>query len=130
MCSTFKLGLVGAVLERVDQGQVRLDQPLRYGPGDLLDHAPVCRARLGEGALSVGELCAAAIMVSDNTAANLLLRMLGGPPGFNTAMLKFDMARFYEKSVLDLADSVRPNGGFTETSPFVGIADAGLGGGA
>jgi alpha-L-rhamnosidase len=44
-----------------------------------------------------------------------------------TAMLNFDMARFYEKSVLDLADSVRPNGGFTETSPFVGIADAGLG---
>lgn len=47
-----------------------------------------------------------------------------------TAMLNFDMARFYEKSVLDLSDSVRTNGGFTETSPFVGIADAGLGGGA
>ncbi len=48
----------------------------------------------------------------------------------DTAMLNFDMARFYEKSVLDLADSMRPNGGFTETSPFVGIADAGLGEGA
>ena len=48
----------------------------------------------------------------------------------DTAMLNFDMARFYEKSVLDLADSVRPNGGFTETSPFVGIADSGLGEGA
>ncbi len=32
-----------------------------------------------------------------------------------TAMLNFDMARFYEKSMLDLADSARPNGGFTET---------------
>ena len=47
-----------------------------------------------------------------------------------TAMLNFDMARFYEKSILDLADSVRANGGFTETAPYVGIADAGLGDGA
>ncbi len=44
------------------------------------------------------------------------------------AMLNFDMARFYAKAVRDLADAVRPNGGFTETAPFVGIADAGLGG--
>ncbi len=44
------------------------------------------------------------------------------------AMLNFDMDRFYAKAVQDLADAVRPNGGFTETAPFVGIADAGLGG--
>lgn len=44
------------------------------------------------------------------------------------AMLNFDMVRFYAKAVQDLADAVRPNGGFTETAPFVGIADQGLGG--
>ena len=43
------------------------------------------------------------------------------------AMLNFDMARFYAKAVQDLADAVRPNGGFTETAPFVGISDEGLG---
>ncbi len=43
------------------------------------------------------------------------------------AILNFDMSRFYAKSVDDLAEAVRPNGGFTETAPFVGIADAGLG---
>jgi alpha-L-rhamnosidase len=42
------------------------------------------------------------------------------------AMLNFDMARFYGKAVEDLADAVRPNGGFTETAPFVGISDEGL----
>jgi len=46
------------------------------------------------------------------------------------AMLNFDMTRFYGKAVEDLADAVRPNGGFTETAPFVGIADDGLGEGA
>ena len=43
------------------------------------------------------------------------------------AILNFDMARFYAKAVQDLADAARPNGGFTETAPFVGIADDGLG---
>ena len=43
------------------------------------------------------------------------------------ALFNFDMARFYAKSVDDLADAVRPNGGFTETAPFVGIASEGLG---
>jgi alpha-L-rhamnosidase len=43
------------------------------------------------------------------------------------AMLNFGMSRFYAKAVEDLADAVRPNGGFTETAPFVGISDEGLG---
>ena len=46
------------------------------------------------------------------------------------AMFNFDMNRFYEKAVWDLADAARRNGGFTETAPFVGIADIGLGEGA
>jgi alpha-L-rhamnosidase len=44
-----------------------------------------------------------------------------------TAIFNFDMDRFYAKAVQDLSDAVRPNGGFTETAPFVGIADEGLG---
>ncbi|HRY47569.1 MAG TPA: family 78 glycoside hydrolase catalytic domain [Candidatus Paceibacterota bacterium] len=43
------------------------------------------------------------------------------------AMLNFDMSRFYAKAAQDLLDDVRPNGGFTETAPYVGIADEGLG---
>jgi alpha-L-rhamnosidase len=46
------------------------------------------------------------------------------------AMLNFDMSRFYAKAVADLRNAVRSNGGFTETAPFVGIADEGLGGGS
>ncbi len=42
-------------------------------------------------------------------------------------MNNFDMSRFYEKTVADFADAMRPDGGLTETAPFVGIADEGLG---
>ena len=46
------------------------------------------------------------------------------------AILNFDMARFYRKAAEDLGDAARPNGGFTETAPFVGISDEGLGEGS
>jgi alpha-L-rhamnosidase len=42
----------------------------------------------------------------------------------------FDMSLFLEKRVMDFVAAQRPNGGFTETAPFVGISDAGLGEGS
>jgi hypothetical protein len=45
-------------------------------------------------------------------------------------ILNFDMALFYGKRLDDVAASQRPNGGFTETAPYVGIDDAGLGDGS
>jgi alpha-L-rhamnosidase len=46
------------------------------------------------------------------------------------AIYNLDMARFYAKTVHDFADAQRPNGGFPEIAPDVGIAVEGLGGGA
>ena len=43
------------------------------------------------------------------------------------AIFNFNMARFYAKTVRDFQDAARPNGGLTETAPYVGIADFGLG---
>jgi len=82
MCSTFKLMLAAAVLARADAGAERLDRPVAYGPKDLLDYAPTARAHVGEGRLSVAALCEAAVTLSDNTAANLLLASVGGPAGY------------------------------------------------
>jgi len=80
MCSTFKALAVAAALKRVDAGLDGLDRKIAYGPADLLDYAPVAKAHVGEGAMSLAEVCAAALQWSDNTAANLLLRAIGGPP--------------------------------------------------
>ncbi len=79
MCSTFKASLAGLVLSRVDAGRDRLESQVRYGAADLQPYAPVAREHLARGALSVGELCAAAVELSDNTCANLLLARVGGP---------------------------------------------------
>ena len=79
MASTFKWTLAAFVLARVDKGELDPDEPVRYGPADLLSYAPIAKAHLAEGALSVGALAAAAVEWSDNTAANLLLNLCGGP---------------------------------------------------
>jgi beta-lactamase class A len=81
LCSTFKVLLAGAVLARVEKGQERMDRPIAYTKADLLDYAPVTKARAAEGRMTVEALCAAAVEASDNTAANLLLQTLGGPAG-------------------------------------------------
>jgi len=79
MCSTFKASLAAFVLARADRGQEQLDQMIAYGPGDLLDYAPVARQNLAKGAMSVADMCAAIVELSDNTCANLLLARVGGP---------------------------------------------------
>jgi len=81
LCSTFKLLLGAAVLARVDAGELSLDRRVAYGKGDLLSYAPVTTKHVAEGGMTVGDLCAATIQTSDNTAANLLLPLVGGPEG-------------------------------------------------
>jgi beta-lactamase class A len=81
MCSTFKFLLAGCILKQVDTQNLDLNKFIPYGNKDLLEYAPVTRAHLAQGAMTVGDLCAAAIELSDNTAANLLLEQIGGPAG-------------------------------------------------
>jgi len=79
MCSTFKLLAVAAVLARVDRRTEQLDRRIVFGKDVLLNHAPVTSQHVGPPGMSVAALCEAAITVSDNTAANLLLTSMGGP---------------------------------------------------
>ncbi len=81
MCSTFKWVLAAAVLARVDRGELSLGDRVPYGANDLLEHAPVTREHVRGGAMTVDALAAAAVTVSDNTAANLLLAKIDGPDG-------------------------------------------------
>jgi beta-lactamase class A len=81
MCSTFKFLAAAAALKRVDDGQEKLDRFITYGANDILEYAPVTKAHLKDGGMTLGALCAAAIEQSDNAAGNLLLDAIGGPAG-------------------------------------------------
>jgi beta-lactamase class A len=81
LCSTFKLLLAAAVAARVDRGEETWEKPVAYATADLLDWSPVTgqAEHVSAGEMTVAELCAAAMQWSDNTAANLLLKEIGGP---------------------------------------------------
>ncbi|MFD8133407.1 class A beta-lactamase [Streptomyces mirabilis] len=98
LCSVFKTLAAAAVLRDLDRHGETLARRIHYTAADLAGYSP----KTGEpehlaGGMTVGELCDAAIRYSDNTAANLLLRELGGP----TAITRFCRSLGDPKTRLD-----------------------------
>lgn len=79
MCSTFKLALAAAVLREADGGRLALDERIAFGKDDMVPYAPVTEKHLADGDMSIGALAEATQTTSDNVAANLLMKRLGGP---------------------------------------------------
>lgn len=87
LCSTYKLLAAGFVLSRVDSGAEKLDRRITFGKDVLVTYSPVTEKHVDADGMTIAELCDAAITMSDNTAGNLLLDSLGGPPAL-TAWLR------------------------------------------
>lgn len=81
LLSTFKALAAAAVLRRARGCEPGLlERVLHWTAEDLVANSPITAQHVADG-LTVAELCHAAIAYSDNTAGNLLLRQIGGPPG-------------------------------------------------
>ncbi|TXH98979.1 MAG: class A beta-lactamase [Rhizobium sp.] len=79
MCSTFKALVAAFILARVDKGEEELDRRIHYGKRDIIGGSAATKIHAGNAGMTISELCAAAVTLSDNTAANLLLSSFGGP---------------------------------------------------
>ncbi|MEU9925027.1 class A beta-lactamase [Streptomyces griseoluteus] len=79
MCSTFK-AIAAAAVMRDHGGRAALGEVIHYPPADILSHSEQTKAHQETG-MALGDVCAAAIQYSDNTAGNLMLRRIGGPAG-------------------------------------------------
>ncbi|VWC24635.1 PEN family class A beta-lactamase, Bcc-type [Burkholderia lata] len=77
-CSTFKAMLSAAVLAQSVERPALLQQRVTYTKADLVNYSPVSGKHVDDG-MTVAALCEAAIQYSDNSAANLLMKLLGGP---------------------------------------------------
>jgi beta-lactamase class A len=80
LLSTFKAYAAAALLHEHALSSGYFDKVLHWTEADLLPNSPTTSERVATG-MTISELCAAAITVSDNTAGNLLLKELGGPAG-------------------------------------------------
>lgn len=84
MMSTFKPLACAAYLDR--ESRAADIQAHRLSAEDIVTYSPVMQERVGRE-ISGAEACAAALRMSDNTAANILLDMIDGPAGL-TAFLR------------------------------------------
>lgn len=113
MQSVFKAPLAAAVLSEVDGGRLSLDEVLPVGEMDLAPpFSPIADAWPARQAYSVRELLEACAGQSDNTAADLLMRRIGGP-GAVTAWLqskRIDEVRIdrYERELQPEASGLSP----------------------
>ena len=121
MFSTFKVLLVAAVLARVDHGKERLEQRIVFDKSALLDWAPVAKLHVGPPGMSIAALCEAAITVSDNTTANLLLHLMGGPG----AVTHYARSLGDRETRLDRTEPTlnRPDGELDTTTPWAMLGD-------
>jgi len=118
MCSTFKFLAAALVLQRVDQKKEQLDRAISFSAKDLVSYSPTTEKHVAEGHMTVAELCIAALTLSDNTAANLLLASFGGPPavtgfvrtlGDNVTRLDRNETTLNEGTPGDPRDTTTPN---------------------
>lgn len=80
MQSVFKAPLGAAVLAQVDAGALSLDEVITLEEKDLSPpYSPVADAWPRKRSYTVRELLALAVGASDNTAADVLMKRIGGP---------------------------------------------------
>ena len=78
-CSTHTIFSVGALLQRKSFDE--LNELRIYSAEEILPYSAITKAHVDEG-LTVAEICEAALRISDNTAANLVMEELGGIDAF------------------------------------------------
>ena len=88
MASTFKIPIAVAVLHRVDLGELKLDQMIPIHASDLHPGSGTLTNLFGKPglSLSIGNLMELMLLISDNSAADILLRLAGGPEGVTGRM--------------------------------------------
>lgn len=89
MNSAVKVPICGAVLARMDAGALSLTDTLPVREAEILSYAPVTEQQIG-AEMSLGDLCLAALDMSDNTAANMLLDHIGGPQAVTAFFREID----------------------------------------
>ncbi|MCD7034116.1 class A beta-lactamase [Metabacillus sp. GX 13764] len=81
--STLKPLACGVLLQK--NSLVAMDKVIHFSKDDLVTYSPITEKHTDTG-MTLKEICDAALRYSDNTAANLLLKELGGPEEFKKSL--------------------------------------------
>jgi beta-lactamase class A len=108
MASTFKVPVAVQLLHRVDDGEVRLDQMVDIQPGDLHPGSGTLTELFNKPgvSLSVRNLLELMLLISDNSGADLCMRLAGGPEAVTARMraLEIDQIDVSRSTALLIAE--------------------------
>lgn len=121
MQSVYKLPIAVATLHRVEEGRLKLDQTVKVVPGDLIPpagHSPLRDHFPKGGDFNLEDLLQRAIVDSDGTASDVLMRVLGGAKKVRRYMkeaaikqvhVKHTEAQIIDDTHAQYADSAQPD---------------------
>src|ERR1700730_13965266 len=94
MASSFKVPIAVQLLARVDRGEVRLDQMVNIEPHDLHPGSGTLTSLFSKPgvSLSLRNLVELMLLVSDNSATDIVLRLAGGPDAVTAKMRELGIA--------------------------------------
>jgi beta-lactamase class A len=99
MQSVFKLPLALTILHQVEQGKFSLDQPIRFLPQDRILPKPYSplQDKYPQAGVDVPleTLLQMSVSLSDNTAADILLRLAGGPKAVSEYIAALGITGFH-----------------------------------
>ncbi len=93
MASTFKVPVAVQLLSRVDRGEIKLDQMITLQPGDLHPGSGTLTSLFNKPGvdLSVRNILELMMLISDNSAADISLRLAGGAEAVTSKMRELDI---------------------------------------
>jgi beta-lactamase class A len=94
MASSFKVPIAVELLARVDRGELRLDQMVTIEQHDLHPGSGMLSSLLNKPgvALSLRNLLELMLLISDNSATDIVLRLAGGPEAVTAKMRELNIS--------------------------------------
>ncbi|UXN02362.1 class A beta-lactamase [Bartonella sp. HY406] len=81
--STHKTLICAALLKGFDNKQIDITEKVEFSKTDIIEYSPITKNQTKSKSMNWLDLCSAAVSYSDNTAANLIHKKVGGPQAMN-----------------------------------------------
>ncbi len=107
MCSSFKMVLAAAILNKGVNEPGFMQKQIAVSASDMVHHAPITSKNLGN-TLSIEALGDAVVRYSDNPAANLLVKEVGGPAGLTAYARSIGDKEFRNDRLETMLNSATP----------------------
>ena len=115
--STFKVPVMAEVFRQAESGNFRLDDRRRLEASDVVRGSGILRALTPGCELTIRDLVTLMIIVSDNTATNMLIDLVGGAEPINELMRQLGLDSIVVRGKIDFSAIEHDNRALAEAAP-------------